>query len=57
MILASHNMYEVTRLCDSVIMMKDGKIVDEGTPKSLLKKYGKKNLEEVFLKITRQKII
>jgi len=53
MILASHNMYEVTRLCDSVIMMKDGKIVDEGTPKSLLKKYGKKNLEEVFLKITR----
>jgi len=53
MILASHNMYEVTRLCDSVIMMKDGKIVDEGTPINLLKKYGKKNLEEVFLKITR----
>ena len=41
-ILASHNMEEVTRLCDNVIMMKNGKITDQGTPNSLLKKYGKK---------------
>jgi len=54
-ILASHNMEEVTRLCDSVIMMKNGKITDQGSPNSLLKKYGKKKLEDVFLKIARDK--
>ena len=54
-ILASHNMEEVTRLCDNVIMMKDGKITDQGSPNSLLKKYGKKKLEDVFLKIARDK--
>jgi ABC-2 type transport system ATP-binding protein len=54
-ILASHNMEEVTRLCSSVIMMKDGRITDQGTPNSLLKKYGKKKLEDVFLKIARGK--
>ena len=52
-ILASHNMEEVTRLCDSVIMMKNGEITDQGSPSSLLKKYGKKRLEDVFLKIAR----
>jgi ABC-2 type transport system ATP-binding protein len=52
-ILASHNMEEVTRLCDSVIMMKNGEITDQGSPSSLLKKYGKKKLEDVFLKIAR----
>ena len=48
-------MEEVARLCDSVIMMKDGKITDQGSPNSLLKKYGKKKLEDVFLKIARDK--
>ena len=48
-------MEEVTRLCDSVIMMKNGKITDQGSPNSLLKKYGKKKLEDVFLKIARDK--
>ena len=52
-LLASHNMNEVERLCDSILMMKDGVIIDEGTPKNLIKKHGRKNLEEVFLKLTR----
>ena len=52
-LLASHNMDEVRRLCNSVMMMKDGNIVDSGTPENLIKKYGQKNLEEVFLKIVR----
>ena len=52
-LLASHNMNEVTRLCKTVLMMKDGIIVDKGYPKELIKKHGRKNLEEVFLKITR----
>ena len=53
-LLASHNMDEVKRLCNSVMMMKDGTIVDSGTPEDLIKKYGQKNLEEVFLKIVRE---
>ena len=53
-LLASHNMDEVKRLCNSVMMMKDGNIVDGGTPEDLIKKYGQKNLEEVFLKIVRK---
>ncbi len=53
-LLASHNMNEVKRLCNSVMMMKDGNIVDGGTPEDLIKKYGQKNLEEVFLKIVRK---
>ena len=52
-LLASHNMDEVKRLCNSVLMMKDGNIVDSGTPENLIKKYGQKNLEEVFLEIVR----
>ncbi len=52
-LLASHNMKEVERLCDTVLMMKRGKIVDEGTPKELIKRYGRKDLEEVFLDIAR----
>ena len=52
-LLASHNMNEVTRLCKSVLMMKDGKIIDKGTPEDLINKHGKKNLEEVFLKLSR----
>ena len=54
-LLASHNMDEVKRLCSSVLMMKEGSIVDSGTPENLIKKHGRKNLEEVFLEIARNK--
>ena len=54
-LLASHNMNEVERLCDSVIMMRQGKIVDSGTCKELIKKHGRNNLEETFLKLARSK--
>ena len=54
-LLASHNMDEVTRLCSSVLMMKDGIIIDQGKPIELIAKHGRKNLEEVFLKLTRNK--
>ncbi|MEC6987168.1 MAG: ABC transporter ATP-binding protein [Pseudomonadota bacterium] len=53
MLLASHNMKEVERLCGKIIMMKQGNIVDEGTCEELTKKHGRKNLEETFLKIVR----
>ena len=52
-LLASHNMDEVTRLCSSIMMMKNGSIIDEGRPKDLIKKHGRQNLEEVFLKLVR----
>ena len=52
-LLASHNMNEVKRLCNSVIMMKDGFIIDNGTPDQLIKKHGRENLEEVFLQLAR----
>tara|TARA_B100001123_G_scaffold429683_1_gene548556 strand:+ start:917 stop:1651 length:735 start_codon:yes stop_codon:yes gene_type:complete len=54
-LLASHNMDEVTRLCSSILMMKDGIIIDQGKPIELIAKHGRKNLEEVFLKLTRNK--
>ena len=54
-LLASHNMSEVERLCDEVIMMKNGNLVDEGTCDQLIKKHGRSNLEETFLKIARGK--
>ena len=54
-LLASHNMKEVERLCDSVIMMKEGQIVDRGTCKNLVDKHGRDNLEDTFLKIARSK--
>jgi len=54
-LLASHNMDEVKRLCGSVLMMKGGIIVDRGTPDHLIKKHGRKNLEEVFLELVRNK--
>ena len=53
-LLASHNMTEVERLCSSVLMMKNGTIIDQDSPKALIKKHGRKNLEEVFLKLTRE---
>ena len=53
MLLASHNMKEVERLCDKVVMMKSGEIVDEGTCDQLIDKHGRNNLEDTFLKIAR----
>ena len=55
-LLASHNMAEVERLCSSVLMMNKGSIIDRGNPHDLIKKHGRKNMEEVFLKLTREKI-
>ena len=53
-LLASHNMNEVERLCHEVMMMKNGEIIDKGTSIDLINKHGRKNLEEVFLKIVRE---
>ena len=53
-LLASHNMNEVERLCHEVMMMKNGEIIDRDTCKNLINKHGRKNLEEVFLKIVRE---
>lgn len=55
-LLASHNMNEVERLCTKVMMMKNGRIIDEGTCKDLVSKHGRLNLEETFLKIVREKL-
>ena len=55
-LLASHNMLEVERLCSSVLMMNKGSIIDQGTPDELIRKHGRKNMEEVFLKLTREKL-
>src|SRR5437764_4931953 len=52
-LLASHNMAEVERLCDRVIIMKRGRIEDDDTPDVLLARYGRSNLEEVFLDVAR----
>lgn len=52
-LLASHNMKEVERLCNNIVMMKKGSIVDRGTCKNLIEKHGRSNLEETFLKIAR----
>ena len=54
-LLASHNMSEVTRLSDYVLMMKKGQIIDQGKAKDLIKKHGRENLEQVFLKLVRAK--
>jgi ABC-2 type transport system ATP-binding protein len=53
-LLASHNMNEVERLCSQVMMMKSGLIVDRGSPDELIDRYGRTNLEEVFLHIARR---
>jgi ABC-2 type transport system ATP-binding protein len=52
-LLASHNMVEVERLCDRVIIMKKGAIVDDDTPRALLARYGRDSLEQVFLDVAR----
>lgn len=54
-LLASHNMAEVERLCDEVLMMKQGRIVDRGAPEALVTRYGRHDLEEVFLDIARNR--
>jgi ABC-2 type transport system ATP-binding protein len=51
--IASHNMFEVERLCDQVLMMRAGRIVDRGSPRELIAKYGRQTLEEVFLDVAR----
>jgi ABC-2 type transport system ATP-binding protein len=53
MLLASHNMAEVERLCDDVLMMKQGRVVDRGSPAALLARYGRDDMEDVFLDIAR----
>jgi ABC-2 type transport system ATP-binding protein len=53
LLLASHNMGEVERMCDRVLMMKAGRIVDEGSPSGLIRRYGRRTMEEVFLDIAR----
>ena len=55
-LLASHNMAEVERLCSYVLMMNKGLIIDKGHPEELIKKHGRRNMEEVFSKLTREKI-
>jgi ABC-2 type transport system ATP-binding protein len=55
LLLASHNMTEVERLCDDVIMLKEGRIVDRGAPQALLARYGRTTMEEVFLDIARSR--
>ena len=52
-LLASHNMAEVERLCSNVLMLKRGRLVDQGAPAELLR-YGRANLEQVFLDIARR---
>jgi ABC-2 type transport system ATP-binding protein len=54
-LLASHNMAEVERLCDHVLMMKQGRVVDQGSPADLLARYGRDDLEDVFLDIARDR--
>jgi ABC-2 type transport system ATP-binding protein len=54
-LLASHNMAEVERLCSHVIMLKKGEVVDRGSPKDLLARYGRQDLEDVFLDIARDR--
>ena len=54
-LLASHNMAEVERLCSDVLMLKQGRVVDRGTPDDLLARYGRDDLEAVFLDIARNR--
>jgi ABC-2 type transport system ATP-binding protein len=53
LLMASHNMLEVERLCDDVIMLRQGRVVDRDSPTKLLQKYGRDTLEEVFIDVAR----
>ena len=55
-LLASHNMAEVERLCDDVLMLRKGAVVDHGSPSGLIAKYGRRTLEDVFLDIARDRM-
>ncbi len=55
-LLASHNMAEVERLCDNVLIMRTGKIIDRGPPGELIARYGRRTMEEVFLDIARDRV-
>jgi ABC-2 type transport system ATP-binding protein len=55
LLLASHNMPEVERMCDAVLMMRAGRIVDTGAPAELVARYGRSNMEEVFLDVARSR--
>jgi ABC-2 type transport system ATP-binding protein len=57
LLLASHNMLEVERLCDQVLMMRAGRIVDRGTPRELVTRYGRRTMEEVFLDVARNEAV
>ena len=57
MLLASHNMGEVERMCDEVIMLRAGLIVDQGSPAALRERYGRGNMDEVFLDIARERAV
>src|SRR5438270_4057015 len=57
MLLASHNMSEVERLCDDVIMLREGEVVDHGSPQALLARYGRQHMDEVFLDVARQRML
>jgi ABC-2 type transport system ATP-binding protein len=54
-LLASHNMAEVERMCSHVLMLRQGRIEDEGSPADLIDRYGRQTLEEVFLDIARNR--
>lgn len=56
LMLASHNMVEVERLCDQVLMLRDGRIVNHGTPAALIAAYGRQTMEQVFLDVARQTV-
>jgi ABC-2 type transport system ATP-binding protein len=56
MLLASHNMVEVERMCDEVIMLRAGLVVDQGSPQSLLERYGRQTMDDVFLDIARDRV-
>jgi ABC-2 type transport system ATP-binding protein len=56
MLLATHNMGEVERMCDDVIMLRAGLVVDQGSPADLLERYGRGNMDEVFLDIARERV-
>jgi len=55
MLLASHNMGEVERMCNDVIMLRSGIVVDRGSPQALLARYGRENMDDVFLDIARER--
>jgi len=56
MLLASHHMGEVERMCDDVIMLREGRVVDQGSPRALIARYGRETMEEVFLDIARGRV-